>query len=259
MSLSQWVREALDHAEMTQVELARRMTEWLGRSIDKAAVNKMLLNDETARAKGLKARRVGADEMVAIEAITGYPAPNRRDQSLVASYDPDDDPEEVLTFEPGVSTLTAYEGSVAGAMPDLEVAPGAGPGDIAAPHVMPAGGVMYSADAVRGEVVLPSYLLSEYTRADAGRVHVLRIRGDSMETTLASGDRVLVDTTDTAIGQGGVFVILDPDNEVLVKRLRKLPKGRVEVISDNPKQAPDVHSLSDIRVIGRAVARLCRI
>ncbi len=51
---------------MGQVELARSLTEHLGRSIDKAAVNKMLKED---------GRKVSADEMIAIEAITGYPAP----------------------------------------------------------------------------------------------------------------------------------------------------------------------------------------
>ena len=116
-----------------------------------------------------------------------------------------------------------------------------------------------AADAVRGEIVLPSYLLQEYTRAAPGRVHVVRVRGDSMESTLSSGDRVLVDTTDSAIGQGGVFVILDPDGEVMVKRLRKLPKGSIEVVSDNPKQPSDVYPADQLRVIGRAVARLSRI
>lgn len=177
---------------------------------------------------------------------------------LIASYDPDED-QDPVAFEPGVSTLVAYEGKAPGAMPDVDVTAGAGPGDVAAPHVMPNGGVVYSADAVRGELVLPGYLLGEYTHAEAGRVHVVRVRGDSMETTLSSGDRVLVDTTDIRLGQGGVFVFLDPDGEVVVKRLAKAGRGEVEAVSDNPKQPSRTYRADEIGIIGRAVARLCRI
>lgn len=179
--------------------------------------------------------------------------------TLVASYDPDAPDPEMVPFEPGVSSISPYEGSHPDAMPDIDVSAGAGPGGSELPQLMPNGSVVFSQQAVRGEVVLPRYLLEEYTYANPGRVHVIRVRGDSMESTLASGDRVLVDTTDTAIGQGGVFVILDPDSEVLVKRLRKLQNGKIEVVSDNLKQASDVFRSEEVRVVGRAVARLCRI
>ncbi|HVI30435.1 XRE family transcriptional regulator [Hansschlegelia sp.] len=202
--------------------------------------------------KYAKAYRVSAAWL-----LTGEGKPRR---SPVDSFDPFEADKEVAAFEPGVSSLLPYEGHLPNAMPDIDVSAGAGPGGLPLPHQLPHdGGVVYAADAIRGEVILPDYLLGEYTRAKANRVHVVRVRGDSMETTLSSGDRVLVDTTDTSIGQGGVFVILDPDGEVLIKRLRKLSEGRIEVVSDNPKQATDTHAASEVRVIGRAVARLCRI
>jgi phage repressor protein C with HTH and peptisase S24 domain len=46
---------------------------------------------------------------------------------------------------------------------------------------------------------------------------------------------------------------------VLVKCLRKLSGNRVEAVSNNPKQASDAHASSEIRIVGRAVARLSRI
>jgi hypothetical protein len=52
---------------MGQAELARRMTDKLGRSIDRAAVNKMT--------KGT--RDVSADEMLAVMQITGAPLPQQ--------------------------------------------------------------------------------------------------------------------------------------------------------------------------------------
>lgn len=60
-----WIQEALQHSGLSQSELARRLTEQLGRSIDRAAVNKMT--------KGT--RNISGEEMLAIEALTGHPAP----------------------------------------------------------------------------------------------------------------------------------------------------------------------------------------
>lgn len=60
-----WIQEALQQSGLSQSELARRLTEKLGRSIDRAAVNKM--------AKGT--RNISGEEMLAIEALTGHPAP----------------------------------------------------------------------------------------------------------------------------------------------------------------------------------------
>ncbi len=51
-----------------QAELGRWLTERLGRSIDRAAVNKMLKTDGTAR-------KIAADEMMAIAEITKFPPP----------------------------------------------------------------------------------------------------------------------------------------------------------------------------------------
>lgn len=63
--LDQWVKDALAHAGMGQAELGRRLTDKLRRSIDRAAVNKMTLNK----------RAIAGDELIAIEEITGFPAP----------------------------------------------------------------------------------------------------------------------------------------------------------------------------------------
>jgi hypothetical protein len=183
---------------------------------------------------------------------------------LIASFDPDDDDRESLAppSTGSVSTIAPYQGTLPNAIPDLEAHGGAGSGDVSR-TVATANerGVTYSADAVRGEIVLPQYLLNEYTRTAASRIHSIRVRGDSMETTLTSGDRVFADTNDTAIGQGGIFVILDHRfEEVLVKRLKRIGRGEKLLIrSDNPKQGDDEVASNEITIIGRAVARLTRI
>lgn len=159
----------------------------------------------------------------------------------------------------GVSTIRPFAGDIPGSSPDIDTSAGAGPGGLPAPSVLPTGEVVYSADAVRGEILMPDYLLSEFTRAKAPRVHWIKVRGDSMEPTLLPGERVMVDTTDQQFGQGGVFVIRDPDGEILVKRLRKLKDGEIELVSDNPKQPPMVHRADEIGILGRVVGRLARL
>jgi transcriptional regulator with XRE-family HTH domain len=63
--LSEWLQTALNDSGVSQSELARLLTERLARSIDRAAVNKML--------KG--SRTISGEELLAIEAITGITAP----------------------------------------------------------------------------------------------------------------------------------------------------------------------------------------
>ena len=52
-ALAKWAREALKQKDISQADLAREMTRKLGRSIDRAAVNKSLL----ARPKANQKRR----------------------------------------------------------------------------------------------------------------------------------------------------------------------------------------------------------
>jgi SOS-response transcriptional repressor LexA len=63
--LSNWLLEALEASNIKQAELARRLSQSLGRSIDRAAVNKMTTGQ----------RAIHGDELLAIERITGLEAP----------------------------------------------------------------------------------------------------------------------------------------------------------------------------------------
>lgn len=63
--LSEWLRNALDASNTSQAKLSRALTDELGRSIDRAAVNKMV--------KGTRA--IAGDELLVIERVTGFAAP----------------------------------------------------------------------------------------------------------------------------------------------------------------------------------------
>jgi SOS-response transcriptional repressor LexA len=73
-NIAQWVTAALKHAEnMPQAELARRLATRLRVGFDRSKVQKM------ANGK----REVSAEEMLAIEEITGFPAPAEARTALV--------------------------------------------------------------------------------------------------------------------------------------------------------------------------------
>lgn len=75
--LETWLKTALRTSRISQAELARQLTQKLGRSIDRAAVNKML------KGPGPNGRAISADEALAIAEITGYvlPAPGADGQT----------------------------------------------------------------------------------------------------------------------------------------------------------------------------------
>ena len=64
--LSEWLQNALHQTGTSQAALARALTTRLGKSIDRAAVNKMV--------KGT--RRIAAEEMLAISEYLGVPTPD---------------------------------------------------------------------------------------------------------------------------------------------------------------------------------------
>ncbi|MGK6356861.1 helix-turn-helix transcriptional regulator [Sphingomonas sp. DT-207] len=81
---------------------------------------------------------------------------------------------------------------------------------------------------------------------------VIRVEGDSMETTLSDGDEILVDRDRRDVtGRGGIFVIRI-DGVLMVKRLRPAVGG-LEVVSDNPAYPARLCGRGQVEVIGRVV------
>lgn len=86
--------------------------------------------------------------------------------------------------------------------------------------------------------------------------YTMRASGQSMEPTIQHNAPVVIDTSDSAkaIRSGKVYALLI-DREPLLKRLVKLPNGRVQVQSDNPAREYAAYEVTedDVHVIGRAV------
>lgn len=73
-NISQWVAAAMEHADkMSQAELARRLASRLRVGFDRSKMQKILADR----------REVSAEEMLAIEEITGFPAPAEARSALM--------------------------------------------------------------------------------------------------------------------------------------------------------------------------------
>jgi phage repressor protein C with HTH and peptisase S24 domain len=99
-----------------------------------------------------------------------------------------------------------------------------------------------------------SWLRQKFHTSSQG-LHLIYVRGESMEPTLHSGDIVLLDTKATQVSEG--IYVLRIDSALFVKRLHRLPAGMMRVISDNPTYEPFMINLNqppdDFAVIGRVL------
>ncbi len=144
-------------------------------------------------------------------------------------------------------------------IPEVDVRGGMGGGGVMALEIngVDEWGNQIARDDVRGTWDMPTDYLRHELRVVPARVQIIEVRGDSMEPTLSSGDRVMIDLDDTDPGPGGVFAVWD-GMSVLVKRIERVHKSdppAVRVISDNPNHSPFELVLDDGggRIIGRAV------
>ena len=86
---------------------------------------------------------------------------------------------------------------------------------------------------------------------------IINTSGSSMRPTIIGGeDMVMVDVSQTEVFDGKIYLIRI-ENSLFVKRLQKLPKGQLKVISDNPEYDSYIIDLKDetlnFAVIGRIV------
>ena len=81
----------------------------------------------------------------------------------------------------------------------------------------------------------------------------IKVKGDSMEPTLADGDIVLVDNRIQSIIDDAIYII-QTDNHLIVKRLQQALDGSLIIISDNPRYKAyqlDPAQASGLKIAGR--------
>lgn len=119
-----------------------------------------------------------------------------------------------------------------------------------------AGGGFHIADETKKDVwTFSRRYIADELRLPISKLVVLEVMGDSMEPTLHSGDRVLVNMADRRVSQPGIFVLWDGDGTV-VKRLELVPgtaPTKLKRISDNPLHSTYEVMANETNVIGRVV------
>ncbi len=199
-------------------------------------------------------RRLRADELDRISEYLEEPVPTRT--PLVNSYDPDAPAtDETATDDRGagvdVRQLWGPE-----AIPELVAEGGLGGG-----HVVKTvdAGDMNTVDEVKDDYWR---FPAAFTRGVLGAapIHMIAIEcsGDSMEPTLASGDRVWVNTLHKRPTPDGLYALRDVFDAIVVKRLEVAQEHplRLRIISDNPKHNPREVAHDEVRIIGKVVAGL---
>lgn len=88
------------------------------------------------------------------------------------------------------------------------------------------------------------------------RALLVTVTGDSMTPSIQPGDVVLLDRDRTAIVNGKPFIFTDADGETRLKRLHRLGRQTLALVSDNPNHPPELRNGIDaerIKVLGQIV------
>lgn len=126
-------------------------------------------------------------------------------------------------------------------------------------------GVATIRDSVRARWGIPVPFLREELRARPDRVHIIPVRGDSMNDALFDGDRAIIDLDDTDISQGGIFALVDDLGSLIVKQVEIVRGGdpehrRIRCSSRNKNYDPFELELGNpARIVGRVAAKITRL
>ncbi|WP_278987594.1 XRE family transcriptional regulator [Sphingobium yanoikuyae] len=96
-------------------------------------------------------------------------------------------------------------------------------------------------------------LLRVITRSPFHVLREVRGIGDSMEPTLRSADRVLIDTSEQMLSRVHGIYWIDHLGAHGLKRLRAAGQGRVLIMSDNPHVHDYEVAADELRIHGRAI------
>ena len=139
---------------------------------------------------------------------------------------------------------------------ELDVTGGLGSGGQATVEDYEVGdGYTVSAEVVRDIWSLPPDYVAGELRMTSKRARIIEVRGDSMEPTLLSGDRVMIDLGDRGLSQEGVFALWDGEG-VAVKRLERVRPSdppAIRIISDNHRHREVEITADEVNIIGRVV------
>lgn len=115
------------------------------------------------------------------------------------------------------------------------------------------GGSVFDQYEQRGVVPFQRSWLRSMMRGAFADLFVARGEGDSMQPTLLDGDIVLIDSAQRDIRQQDRVWALSYGDLGMIKRVRRLPNGTYDLMSDNPNVSPINCADDEMHVVGRVI------
>lgn len=142
-----------------------------------------------------------------------------------------------------------------GGIPEINVRAGAGGGGIA---LQMRNGDYFNTDDIKAEWIIPGSYIRGELRIAQSAVRIVEVLGDSMEPTLKTGDRVLIDTNHKVPSPPGVYAVWDGYGVVIkrIEQVRNVDRPMVRLISDNKNHAAYEVSIEEAAIIGRVVCKV---
>ena len=180
------------------------------------------------------------DAREALAAFLGVPEESLRPAKAESAVEP------ALPQVVAAASVSAIGGGMPGfsQVPELDVRASAG-------H-----GAFHEGDEeIKAVWMFPDAVIRHELRARSANLRIITIDGDSMEPLLASGDRVLVDTSQRVPAPPGIFVIWDGLG-IVAKRIEHIPTAepsRIVIKSVNPLYNDYERPTEDVNIIGRVI------
>ena len=115
------------------------------------------------------------------------------------------------------------------------------------------GGTVFEAYEQKGIVPFQRSWLRSMMAGAFGDLFVARGEGDSMQPTLLDGDIILIDTSQRNINRQDRIWAVSYGDLAMIKRVRRLPGGTYELMSDNDAVKPIPCADEEMHVIGRVI------
>lgn len=116
------------------------------------------------------------------------------------------------------------------------------------------GGTYLDSPVIESKRAFSRALLRHFTRSAPEHLFWTLGDGDSMEPTIRSGELILIDRSQVSPRMGDGIWAFAWGDVGMIKRLRPLPDGTVEIHSDNQLVRPALAADGELHVIGRVVA-----
>ena len=180
------------------------------------------------------------DAREALAAFLGVPEESLRPAKTESAAEP------ALPQVVAAASVSAIGGGMPGfsQVPELDVRASAG-------H-----GAFHEGDEeIKAVWMFPDAVIRHELRARSANLRIITIDGDSMEPLLASGDRVLVDTSQRVPAPPGIFVIWDGLG-IVAKRIEHIPTAepsRIVIKSVNPIYGDYERPTEEVNIIGRVI------